>query len=278
MNEDFRKITLNDFQMRQLKQLTRHHHTLTEDLNQIKNRLQACIDLVFPEMNVLFKTSYSIVYMKVLKELSSAHVIAKTNIQTIRKCFIFKGRGKRISLTPQQLKLAAVESIGEINPIIDLQIKHYVTQIELLESQLKLVDSKIKEFSTQLNSPIESIPGISHISGMTILSELGNIHRFDNSKKVIRYAGVNPYDIQSGNFTAQMTRITKKGSSNLRKSLYQIIPVVIRMNPVFQVYYTKKLKEGKGKLCAQGHCVRKLLRIIFKLLTSNQDFSPSLLN
>ena len=278
MNEDFRRVTLDDYHLREMKQLTRHHHTLTEDLQRIKARLQACIDIVFPEFNRLFDSTYSIVYLRVLKELSSAFTISKTDIRAIRKLFAIRKQGKRIQLTPEELKLAASKSIGEINPIIELEIKHYVSQIELIKEQLNSIDTKIKEFSNQLNSPITSIPGIAHISGMTILSELGDIHRFSSAAKVIRYAGMNPFDIQSGNFTAQATRITKKGSSNLRKSLYQIISHVIRFNPVFQHYYTKKLKEGKGQLCAQGHCVRKLLRVIYKLLTENQTFSPIQLN
>jgi len=35
--------------------------------------------------------------------------------------------------------------------------------------------------------------------------------------------------------------------------------------------------KGKGNRCAQGHCVRKLLRIIYHLLTANQQFDPKLL-
>ena len=129
MNEDFRRVTLDDYHLREMKQLTRHHHTLTEDLQRIKARLQACIDIVFPEFNRLFDSTYSIVYLRVLKELSSAFTISKTDIRAIRKLFAIKKQGKRIQLTPEELKLASSKSIGEINPIIELEIKHYVSQI-----------------------------------------------------------------------------------------------------------------------------------------------------
>ena len=52
---------------------------------------------------------------------------------------------------------------------------------------------------------------------------------------------------------------------------------IIRYNPVFKAYYQKKISQGKGHRCAQGHCVRKLLRIIYHLLSTNQKFDPVLL-
>lgn len=70
---------------------------------------------------------------------------------------------------------------------------------------------------------------------------------------------------------------TKKGSKYLRKTLYQIITPVIENNKVFKDYYNLKRSQGKSHRCAQGHCVRKLLRVIFHLLTTNQKFDPALL-
>ena len=71
--------------------------------------------------------------------------------------------------------------------------------------------------------------------------------------------------------------ITKKGNKYLRKTLYQIIIPVIYNNPVFLEYYKLKLSQGKGHRCAQGHCVRKLLRVIYHLLSTGQSFDPTLL-
>jgi len=81
---------------------------------------------------------------------------------------------------------------------------------------------------------------------------------------------------ESSQFKAQHTSITKKGSKYLRKTLYQIILPVINNNEVFKKYYDLKISQGKSHRCAQGHCVRKLLRIIFHLLKTGQAFDPAL--
>lgn len=147
----------------------------------------------------------------------------------------------------------------------------------MIEEQLSEIDKKIEEFSLQNNSPILSIPGISHFSGTSILAELRDICNYTKASQIIKFAGVAPYHYESSQFTAQHTAITKKGSRYLRKTLYQIILPVINHNKVFTAYYNKKLTEGKGHRCAQGHCIRKLLRIIYNLLSTGQAFDPALL-
>ena len=133
-NKPYRVTKLNRFDLYEQKQLTRHHHNLKEELNTYKNRLQKCIDIVFPEFNSLFHSKYGIVYMNILKIFSSAKAIANADIRSIRKCFEFKGKGKRISLSAEQLKLIAKSSIGIPSVAEEIQIRHLVSQIELLEN------------------------------------------------------------------------------------------------------------------------------------------------
>lgn len=267
----YRVTKIDKFELFEHRELTRHHHNLKEEINVYSNRLQKSIDIVFPEFNSLFKSKYGIVYMNILKTFGSASNIAKADIRTIRKCFEFKGRGLRISLTAEELKEKAKTSIGIDSNSEVIQIKHLAMQIELINEQLDEIDKKIEEFSRQVNSPILTIPGISHFSGTSILAEFGNINNYSSAKKLIKFAGVAPYEHQSSQYKAEHTAITKKGSKYLRKTLYQVILPVIENNEVFKTYYHLKLSQGKSKRCAQGHCVRKLLRVIYHLCTSTGD-------
>ena len=274
--KSYRITKLDRFDMYEQKQLTREHHNLKEQLNQYTNRLQKCIDIVFPEFNSLFKSKYGIVYMNVLRQFGSAEAIAHADIRTLRKCFDI-GRGKHISLTAEALKEAAKSSIGFPSTAEVIQIKHLIDQIELIKEQISEIDKKIEEFSISNDSPILTIPGISHFSGTAILAELGDIHNYSKPSQIIKFAGVAPLTYESSQFTAQHTAITKKGCKYLRKTLYQIITPVINRNQVFKDFYLLKISQGKGHRCAQGHCVRKLLRVIYHLLSTNTKFDPALL-
>ena len=273
----YRVTKIDKFDLFEQRQLTRHHHTLKEELNIYTNRLQKCIDIVFPEFNSLFSSKYGIVYMNLLKTFSSAYNIANADIRSIKKCFNYKGKGLRISLTPDVLKEVAKNSVGIDSTSEVIQIKHLITQIELINEQLKEIDKKIEEFSLQTNSPILTIPGISHFSGTSILAELGRISNYSCAKKIIKFAGVAPSEHESSQYRANHTAITKKGSKYLRKTLYQIILPVITHNDVFKNYYQLKLSQGKSVRCAQGHCVRKLLRVIYHLCINNIEFNQDLL-
>ena len=273
----YRISKVNSFELYEQKRLTREHHDLKEQLNVYSNKLQKCIDIVFPEFNSLFRSKYGIVYMNVLKTFGSADSIAHANIRSIRKCFETNGRGRQIALTPERLKEVAKNSIGFPSKAEVIEMKHLIAMMELIHEQIRELDKKIEEFSLQLNSPILSIPGISHFSGTSILAELGDLHNYSTASQIIKFAGVSPYKHKSSQYEAQHTAITKKGSRYLRKTLYQVILPVIKLNPVFHAYYRHKLSQGKGHRCAQGHCVRKLLRIIYHLVTTNQQFDSELL-
>lgn len=275
-SRDYTHMTKNKLSLREGKQLTRYHHDLTASLNQAKNKLQKCIDIVFPEYNSIFATKYSKAYMAVLKQCGSAKVIRETHLTHLKKIVLAASNGKINSDYPTRLKESAKTSIGEDNAVMTLEIKQLIASIQLLMDQLDVVDKKIEELARQLNSPIFTIPGIGWITGMSILCELGPIDNFSSHTKVIAYAGLDCAVYQSGQYNADKTAITKRGSPHIRLSLYQAALPLCRFNATFNEYYNRKRSEGKSHRCAQGHVVRKLLRVIFKLLTENVNFDSAL--
>jgi hypothetical protein len=237
--------------------------------------LQKSIDIVFPEFNSLLNTKYSKTYLEILDTYRGAYTIANTDIRLLRNTLKNVGVGRSVSISAEQLKKSAKESIGQHNLAIEMDIPFLISLIRRLTSILGEIDKKIEEFSHQLNSPILDISGISHFSAMSIISELGDITYFSNEKKLIKFAGVNPCVYESGTYSMTHTRLEKKGSKYLRKTLYQIIDSVIRFNPIFQAFYQKKISQGKSYRCAQGHCIRKLLRVIYKIISTGEGFDSA---
>ena len=257
-DRDYTKVTQRRLDMKQARELTRYHASITEDINQKKNRLQKCIDIVIPEFNTWFKTKYSKTYMAVLKEFGSSYNLAEANLTHLKNVLTPKSKGHHVEIDASSLRDNAKKSIGENNEVIVLEIKMLIENIE--------------ELAAKLDSPIFSIPGIGIYSGMSILSEIGDIHNFSSAVKVMGYAGVDPGTYQSGEYSAPQTALSKRGSRYLRKSLYQCILTVCKYNLTFNKYYRLKRSQGKSHRCAQGHSVRKLIRVIYKLLSENIPF------
>lgn len=274
----WRSVSAVTMQTDKLRELTRLYHQLKEQQNQDMNRLQRALDIVFPEVNTLSWTRYSQSYMQFLSEYPSAASIASEDIRNLRKALEVNGRGRRSKVTAEEIKEAARNSVGDDNTAVALEVQSMIALINTRAEQIDTLDKKIEEFSRQLNSPITSIPGISYITGMTILAEIGDIKDFPEAAKLISYAGMESLVHQSGKYDAAHMPISKHGSRYLRKALYQAVFTVCKYCQVFNDYYTKKRDQGKTYRCAQGHCVRKLLRVIYKLLSTDTVYDSALVH
>lgn len=277
-NQLWRSVSKTSMKYRELRDITRLYHQLKEQKNEFQNRLQKALDIVFPEINSLPWTAYSNRYMDIILAYPSAAIIASTDIRSLRKILDGNGRGRKPKLTADDLKKAAKNSIGDgQNSASELEVQAMVTIITSMDSQIKTLENKIEEFSSELDSPITSIPGIGPITGMTILSEIGDIQNFHSAASIVSYAGMDPGRRQSGIYDAKHLPISKHGSRYLRKALYQAIFTVASYEPTFHLYYNHKMDQGKLYRCAQGHAVRKLIRVIYKLLSTNTQYNPDLI-
>lgn len=274
----WRSVSRSSLETARLREITRLYHQLQEQQNQDMNRLQRALDIVFPEVNKLSWTRYSKAYMQFLAAYSSASSIAGEDIRNLRKALKTEGRGRQCKVSAEEIKNLAKSSVGDDNIAVELEVKSVIAIINARAEQIRVLEKKIEEFSHQLNSPIISIPGISHITGMTILAEIGDIQDFPEAAKLISYAGMEPLVHQSGKYDAAHMPISKHGSRYLRKALYQAVFTVCKYDPTFQEYYTKKRNQGKSHRCAQGHCVRKLLRVIYKILSTDILFDSELIH
>ena len=170
---------------------------------------------------------------------------------------------------------------------LDMYIKillQYKEHLSKLESEIDALAKEIEEYSI-----IKSIPGIGEKIAATIISEIGEIDRFNNPKKLVAFAGVDPSVFESGKFSATKNRITKRGSSRLRHALFMAVRCAIRdcrktktddtiipRNKKIREFYDKKREEGKPFKVAIIACVNKLLHWIFALLknrTTYQDLA-----
>lgn len=123
-----------------------------------------------------------------------------------------------------------------------------------------------------MKTPLISIPGISYTLASIILSEIGDITRFQTPAKLLAFAGLEPSVYQSGKFQATGTSMVKRGSTYLRWAIIQAARLVAMRDPTFKLYQEKKKSEGKHHYVAISHTSKKLLRVIFHLLKNNINF------
>ena len=232
------------------------------------------MDQIFPELEQFFKGNLHLnVSYQLLKEYSSPNDIKNLHLTKLTNILHDNSHGRYNRNDAIRLRDLAKNSVGIDNPSLSLQIKHAILQIELYDEQIAEVESLYKQILDEMNTPILSIPGMSYNQAAVIIGCIGDINRFEHSCQLLAYAGLDPSVIQSGNFQARSTKMSKRGSGMLRYSLVYSAHNVVRNNKTFKNYYELKRSQGKSHYCALGHVAHKLDRIIFKMLKDNVTFN-----
>ena len=105
-----------------------------------------------------------------------------------------------------------------------------------------------------------------------IIAEIGDFSQFDSPDKILAYAGMSPSTYQSGQLDNSHSRMEKRGSRYLRYALYNATAYVCLWDPTFKAYLTKKRAEGKHYYVALSHATKKLVRVIYQLEKSGQQY------
>lgn len=150
---------------------------------------------------------------------------------------------------------------------IALQIKAFDQNIK---SQMQLIE---KDLICPEIEILKSFKGIDTVSAIGLLLEIETIERFPTVKGFSCYFGLHPRFKQSGDKIIGI-RMSKQGSKNMRKILFNIAKGAITFNPLITEVYERKLSEGMPKMAAIGVCMHKILRIIYGMLKSKQPFNP----
>lgn len=256
-----------------LRNLSRFRIHLSQQMTDTKRRIITVMDMVFPEFESLFSNMFGKAARELLKsyplpdDLEGIGLVKLTNLLDR----LSKGHFKKDKA--MEIKNLAKDSFG-VSFALDsftLELSLLLKQLEFLEGQETTVEEKIKALLPQ-GCFLLTIPGVSETLAATLISEIGDIKRFQKSAQLVSYAGINPTVRQSGNFFGTKNQMSKKGSPYLRLALWQAAIVGIRVNPTLKVFYDQKCAEGKNHMAAIGAASRKLTGIIFAILRDQKPF------
>lgn len=161
---------------------------------------------------------------------------------------------------------------AEVSETSRFEIGVIVDQIKSLTGSIKKIEEKINNNGEGLKGQenLQSITGIGKLSSTIILSNIGDIKDFDDSKKLCAYAGLVPR-IHDSNESIRHGHITKRGDKILRTTLVQVALIAIKYNSYLRSFY-QRLKQKKGSGKAIIATARKMLCIIYDTLKNDWVF------
>lgn len=113
---------------------------------------------------------------------------------------------------------------------------------------------------------VMSMEGVGSTLGPQLMAEIGDVTRFDHRGALTAFAGVDPKPKESGDYSRKSNPTTKKGSPQLRKTLFQIMDGLIQRSPIDDPVYAfmdKKRAEGKPYYVYMTAGANKFLRIYY---------------
>ena len=256
----------------ELKSLTRYRFDKVSQRAKLKQSVSRLVNILFPELEKLVSKLHMKSVYALLSEYPSAHHIAGAHLTRLTNLLYDASNGRYNRNTAIRFRDAARNSIGANMPAKSLELKHTIKLIGELDSEIKEIESYIKEIMDRLNPPILSIPGISYRMGAMIIAEIGDFNNFSSPDKILAYAGLSPSTYQSGQLLSTYSHMEKRGSRYLRYALFNATKYVCRWEPSFNEYLSKKCSEGKHYNVAVSHAAKKLVRLIYHLERTGESF------
>ena len=159
--------------------------------------------------------------------------------------------------------------------------------VRRLRREIKLYETLIKEVELSIRSLLQSDPqmwvkiqniltvnGVGLMTVAKILAETNAFALIRNGKQLTSYAGLDVVFNESGKHQGQ-TRISRKGNSHLRQSVYMPAISAIKSNPNLKSYYDRIIEKGKPKKVGVIAVARKLLLLIYFLWTNETEYDPA---
>ena len=251
---------------------------MVKDLSRSKNQIHNWLDRYFPEYKDAYKDWAAKSFIRILKEYTFPGTLCQSSAEEVYgslPCKLRRGVGL-MKIT--KLVNVSKNSIGTTEglAIAKEEIKYLLNRYDDISSEIEILNIKIEEICSGLDEVkrILEIKGIGFTTASGIISELGNIRNYDHPNQLIKMAGLSLIENSSGKKKGQTT-ISKRGRSDLRKFLYQVIFSMLATNDAFKKlykYYTERSKNQlKGKQAIMA-LARKLLRIIYAIVTQNKPY------
>lgn len=273
---DYDETRLATDEVQALKQLTRYHQGLKQELATVKTQAVCVLDAYFPEYAGLFSDMFGAASLKVLSECPTPSEAARKRASSIAKMLSEGSHGRLGADRAARVKAAARSSVGIRlgEDAASFQIKTMVSQIEFLNATIAKVEREVEGLLERIEPNITTIPGVSTTTGAQIVAEIGDVKRFKNAASIVKYAGLNSGVDESGKFSAEGVPMTKQGSPYLRRSLWLAANRARQFDPRLKAFYDKKRREGKPHRVAVTACARKLCHVVYAVMRDGEPYDP----
>jgi transposase len=259
-----------------LRELTRFRTDLVNEKSMAIIHLKEALSILFPE------------YEKVFRQLDSAASLAMLTSFPGPECVITAGEarvGKILSeASPHRMGTgmakriieAAERTVGvtQKQPALGVKISILARRISDLQSAIRQLEREITALFNTLPSRPEGFPVGRAPSLATIMSEIGDIHRFRTLKAFLSHLGWCPQSFQTGNYRMEHPKMSHAGNKYVRRIIWMLSVFAVQRVRRYREYFQRRVLEGKAKMHILIAVGRKLLSVLYAMLKKGEAYDP----
>jgi len=249
-----------DVTRQKLLEFSRQLDASNKLLTGLKNNLQAIVDVTFPGVRKLLKSPARkdghikwvdfvciFFHCDYVRKLDEARFMERYRSWCKRHGYKFaaRGAGKIYAAAHNQVPTLPCDADTK------LLISETARQLTSVSAAVEVWRAKINELASLLPEYdcVMAMYGCGITTGPQLMAEIGDPTRFSSKKHLVNFAGIAPGDNQSGEYQQKSVPASKKGSSHLRKTLFQVMSTYLKHSPANEpVYQFLARKRAEGKL------------------------------
>jgi len=252
----------------------------------LTNQLHELLSAVFPELANLARDITVQWVLKLLERYPTAPRIAAARLDSLQ------GIPRLSPEKAQQLQTAARNSVGTLRgETCEALVRQLVRELRAsLDDESRWKKLLTQAFDALPPGPhrrIATITGIGKVTAAAIVATAVSIERFQTPEKFVGFYGVFPRIVSSGvdkfgrSNPPGKKSMCAKGNDLVRGLLWNCAKSAALFNPAVRTLYQRLTSHSRpdGKLplrgdVAFGHCMTKLLRLVFAVWKTDRDFNP----
>ena len=241
------------------------------------NRLHNLLARVFPELATLTDDISAGWVLHLLDKYPTAERIGQARLGSLEKIPYLAAD------QAQALHQAAQQSVGSLRgTVAETLVRDLVAQVrhaEQAEQKMRqLLTTAFADLPASGHRQLVTITGIGAATAAVLTAKIVDIDRFATPEHLVGYFGVFPdenssgVDKQGNPLPPGTLRMSQKGNDLARSYLWNAARSAITHNPAVRALYRRLKAKGKRGDVAIGHCMRKLLHLVFAVWKTDQPF------
>ncbi len=274
---ELRQYSLMDEIRTQLKTMNRQFGFYMKHKTAMKNNLIGILDQTHPGVNTYFESAARNDGSQKWVDFAATYWHADCIRKMSLNAFVehYRQWCKRKKYNFSQTK--AEEIYGASKELVPVLPKDEVTKLIIKQAveQLNSASATVESLRVLMNETASKLPeypvvmemkGVGPSLGPQLMAEIGDVTRFTHKGAITAFAGVDPGVNESGSYEQKSVPTSKRGSAELRKTLFQVMDCLIKTKPQDDSVYLfmdKKRAQGKDYYVYMTAGANKFLRIYY---------------